>query len=244
MRALDGTRILLTRSQRGCAQWAARVREQGGVPVSFPCISRVPVAASDDTATRLRDSVDRADWLALTSPFGAEVAARLLENDLPELVAVAVVGPATAAVAQRRFGRVDLLAAGGTGAALATQLLGRLNLAAESAPRVVVAAAEGGLEDLEQELEPRGVTVERFAIYRTEPGPPLERRERFASAIDVVLVASPSAVDGLQARAEIDPHIPIVTIGPTTSAAVEAAGMRVAAQAEHRSLEAMLEAIP
>ena len=244
MRTLDGTRILLTRTQRGCAQWARRVRARGGVPISFPCISRVAVTASSATATGLRASIDKADWLALTSPFGAEVAARLLGGKLPGRVAVAVVGPATAVAAQREFDRVDVLAAGGTGAALARELLRRLPLRAESGPRVVIAAAEGGRSDLEQQLEPRGVTVERFAIYRTEPGRPLARRERFASEIDVVLVASPSAVVGLRARAELAPQIPIVTIGPTTTAAVKAAGMQVAAQAEHRSLEAMLEAIP
>ncbi len=244
MRALDGARILLTRSDRGCEQWAARVRARGGVPVSFPCITRVPIALDELNADRLRDSVNKANWLALTSPFGAELAARLLDNSLPSRVAVAVVGPATAGVARREFGRADLVADGGTGAALAAQLLRRLPVPAESEPRIVIVAAEGALGDLEQTLTPRGAIVERFAVYRTEPGPPLERRERFASAIDVVLLASPSAVDGLRARAELAPEIPIVTIGPTTTAAVEAAGMQVAAQADHRSLEAMLEAIP
>lgn len=244
MRTLDGMRILLTRSQRGCAQWAAQVRVRGGIPVSFPCIGRVAVAASSPTATQLRVSIDKADWLALTSPFGTEIVARLLGGRLPDRVAVAVVGPATALIAQREFGRVDLRAAGGTGAALAEELLRRLPMRAEAGLRVVIAAAEGGRRDLERLLEPRGVTVERFAVYRTEPGRALESRERFASEIDVVLVASPSAVIGLQARAEIAPQIPIVTIGPTTTAAVRAAGMQVAAQAENRSLEAMLEAIP
>lgn len=244
MRTLDGMRILLTRSQRGCAQWAVRVRAHGGVPVSFPCIGRVAVAASSPTAMQLRVSIDKADWLALTSPFGAETVARILGGRLPDGVAVAVVGPATASIAQREFGRVDLRAAGGTGAALAEELLRRLPMRGESGPRVVIAAAERGRRDLERLLEPRGVTVERFAVYRTEPARALESRARLASGIDVVLVASPSAVVGLRARAEIAPQIPIVTIGPTTTAAVRSAGMQVAAQAENRSLEAMLEAIP
>lgn len=244
MKPLDGTRVMLTRSPRGCEQWARRVRASGGVPVLFPCIHRVPIPAGQVTATGLRNSVARADWLVLTSPFGVEVAARLIDHELPAGVAVAVVGPATAAVAKRELGRVDLVAAGGTSAALAEELLVRLPRRAGSTAHVVIAAAEDGLSDIEKELEPHGVTVERFAVYRTEPGPPLEPRERFASAIDVVLMASPSAVDGLCARAELDPRIPIVTIGPTTTAAVQAAGLHVAAQAERRSLEAMLEAIP
>ncbi len=243
MKKLDGARVLLTRSERGCEQWATQVRACGGVPVSFPCIRRVPVSTSDDVAIRLRESMARADWLALTSPYGVEVAAALLVDPLPSHVEVAAVGPATASAAEREFGRVDLTAAGGTGAALAAELLRRLS-PRQAGASVVIAAARGGLRVLEEALEPRGAHIERFDIYRTEAGPPLERRERFASDIDVVLVASPSAVDGLRARAELDPQIPIVTIGPTTAAAARAAGMHVAAQAENRSLEAMLEAIP
>ena len=102
MRSLTGVRILLTRSQRGCDEWAVRVRARGGAPVSFPCIRNVPLPATDDIPARLRRSVNEADWLALTSPFGAEIAARLLGGALPPRLAVAAVGPATAAVVNTR----------------------------------------------------------------------------------------------------------------------------------------------
>ncbi len=243
MRSLDGLRILLTRSQCGCREWAGRIEARGGAPVSFPCIQTVLLDPAGGLAGRLSAAIAKAHWLALTSARGVQAVDRLVAAPLPSRLAIAAVGPSTAAAARAHLGRVDLVSAAGTAAALGIDLAERLDLEQHRAPRVVVAAAVGGRRDVEQVLEPRGVAVTRVDVYRTEPAPALEPRQSLDS-VDVVLLASPSAVDGLRARADLSSRIPIVSIGPSTTAAARAVGMRVAAEAEQRSLEAMLEAIP
>ena len=60
----------------------------------------------------------------------------------------------------------------------------------------------------------------------------------------MILVASPSAVEGLLNQADVPEQSAIVTIGPVTSEAVRAAGLTVAAEAARPSLDGLLEMIP
>jgi uroporphyrinogen-III synthase len=109
---------------------------------------------------------------------------------------------------------------------------------------VVVAAAEGGRRGLEEVLEPLGAQVLRFAVYRTVPAPPEDPRTDLASeGVDVILLASPSAVKGLLARADVPASAQVICIGPTTTAAARAAGLEVAGQAGRRDLDGLLEVI-
>jgi uroporphyrinogen-III synthase len=193
----------------------------------------------------LRAAVADADWLVLASARGAERVAHLIGGPLPEGVRLAAVGPATARSASEHLGPVALVAEGATSEALARELveLVRRERPGRSA-RAVVAGAAGGRADAELILRDAGLAVRRVDVYRTVPAPPDEcKRDLAAEGVEVVLLASPSAVTGLVNRALLPAAARVVTIGPTTSAAAQAAGLRVSAEAGRPNLDGMLEAL-
>jgi len=244
MNRLEGKTILLTRSAEDGARWAKQLRKIGARPIVFPCIRCEPIG-DEALAKEFRRALDGASWLVLTSRRGVLRAQELLQADLHGKLSVAAVGPRTAEAAWSCWGRVDLVAGQGTGRSLAEDLASwQGEQQADARTTVVVAAAEGGRRGLEEVLEPLGVQVLRFAVYRTVPAPPEDPRTDLASqGVDVILLASPSAVEGLLARAEVPETAQVVSIGPTTTAAARAAGLEVAGEARRRDLEGLLEVI-
>ena len=163
--------------------------------------------------------------------------------DLP----IAAVGPLTGAACVDQLGRIDLIPATASGRALATALAGWLLAAQdEGGPqRVVAPGSDRALPQLEPLLEPHGIEVIRIPVYRTVPAPPVAAKSDLAAlGIEVILLASPSAGEGLLNQADLPPDVVIVTIGPTTSAAAREAKLAVAGEADEQSIEGLLEAIP
>ena len=229
----------MTRAAEDAERWATRLASLGAEPVVLPCLVCEPIV---DAAKALRLSLVDATWLVLSSRRGAESVAGLLDGALPPGVQVAVVGPTTARAAADELGWVDLVAADSTAAGLGRALCERL---AETVPaRVVIAGAAGGRRDVEAALAAVAAVVTRVDVYRTVPAPPTaDKRDLATEGVDVVLLASPSAVVGLVNRAVLSGTAQIITIGPTTTAAAVAAGLTVAAEAHRPDLEGMLEAL-
>ena len=75
-------------------------------------------------------------------------------------------------------------------------------------------------------------------------GVPEQTFDLEASGVNIILFASPSAVEGFTRQANIPPDAKVISIGPTTSQAVRAAGLEVAAEAQSPDLDGLLEAIP
>jgi uroporphyrinogen-III synthase len=260
-----GRTVLITRSAEDCEAWAADLSRRGARPLVFPCIGCEPIR-DPATEASLREGLRGADWLALTSARGAEAVAGLAA-ELPLRLPVAVVGDKTAAAARELLGRVDLVAAAGTARSLAGDLAARwrrdssaplraFSPRAPAAParsrrdgdaplRLLVAGAEHGRRDIEEALAAIDAEVTRVAVYRTVPAAEQEPREDLAAlGVDTIFLASPSAVAGLLARARVPEGAAVITIGPTTSEAARAGGLRVAGEAAGRGLQAMIEAIP
>jgi uroporphyrinogen III methyltransferase/synthase len=110
---------------------------------------------------------------------------------------------------------------------------------------VLLALAENAPDTLERALAGARIECRRFNVYRTVPAAPASPKRPLASlGVDAVLLASPSAVRGFVNQIEVDASTPLVTIGPTTSAAARKLGLDVAGEAREPSLDALLEAIP
>ncbi len=245
---LAGRTVLVTRRREDAGAWVRRLEDEGARAVVLPCLEIVPV---DDPALPRRLAGALADpatrWFALTSPRGVDAAAGLLARAgtaLPDGVAIAAIGEATAERAARVLGREPLLVApGGTGASLAAALAERVPPG--RSVTVVIAASDRGSRDLEEVLEPRGVRVARFAVYRTVPAPPRRPRIDLAAlGVDTVLLASPSAVEGLLAQADVPPGVRLVAIGPVTARSIRAAGLEPAGVARSRDITGLIAAIP
>lgn len=235
--------VLLTRPSGRSDGLAARLRAAGiGVHV-VPTVETEPdPAAIAVLAERLQD----ADWLVVTSPAGAEIVAEVLLQRTPPGLRLAAVGEATAAVLEEAGHRVDLVPAGATGKALAAALASATDLTGQ---RLVLARADAAGSDLPNALRAAGATVEEVAIYRTVEAPvasfePLARALA-DPALAGVVVASGSAVRGL-VRLAGDASLSstrVVSIGPTTSDAVRAAGLQLVAEAARPDDDALFDAI-
>jgi len=235
-----GPRVLLTRSEEDCAEWALRLEQRGARPVSLPCI-HCDIVDTPDLRAALAAAVPGADWLAFTSRRGVEAFATLHAPPL-DRGKVAVVGSATAAAARQRLGRVDLVGRGGTAASLAATLVADGDLTRQ--PRVLIAVAANAGDELERTLRAAGARCTRFDVYRTVPAPPAATKRAMSSLdADNVLFASPTAVTGFVQQVAIDVPVNVYTIGPSTTTAARAHGLNVTAEAREPSLEGILEAM-
>jgi uroporphyrinogen-III synthase len=239
--AFPNRRVLLTRSEEDCGEWAARFTQLGAEPVALPCI-RAEVISTPELKEQLKALLPDTDWLVFTSRRGVEAFAALAAGASSPDCRVAVVGAATAGAARAELGRVDLVGAGGTAAALAATLIDVGDL--QRHPRMLLAIAENAGDALERSLEAGGAQCTRLDVYRTVPTPAIEPRRALSSlGVDNVVLASPSAVTGFVHQVEVDAPVCIYTIGPSTTAAAVRAGLVVAAEAREPSLEGILEAM-
>jgi uroporphyrinogen III methyltransferase/synthase len=159
------------------------------------------------------------DWVVVTSRNGAEQLASRRTGTLPR---VAAVGPGTAAALRERGIEPSLVPSVSTQEGLLAEL-------PRPAGRVLVAAAEDARPLLVEELG-----ADFRPLYRTRqlrPDPP---------GGDLVVLASGSAA---RAFATLGSDMPAITIGPQTSAAARAAGVRIAAEAETHDLDGLVAAV-
>lgn len=241
MTALAGRRILLTRAEEDCTEWAAAFEAIGAVPVIFPCIECWDIQTTE-LRRQLADEVARATWIAFTSRRGITAFARLrrLDQPLPEPIRIAAVGPATAQEAMAELGRIDLEGEGGTAVALAGELVPRLN----PADRVLIVVAESAGRALEDALASSGHAYARANVYRTAPRPAATHRLPASElGATTVLLASSSAVAGFQNQVRLDIPLEVFTIGPSTTRAAEAAGLDVTGEAKQPGLTGLMEAL-
>jgi uroporphyrinogen-III synthase len=234
-------RVLLTRSEDDCVDWAARLAQQGAEAVAMPCIRTEPIA-SPALKAALAAALAETDWLVFTSRRGVDAFFALAPSMPREQCRIAVVGAATAEAAKAALGRVDLVGAGGTAASLAASLVDLGDLTHH--PRVLLALAENAGDTLERALGAAGARCTRIDVYRTVPAPPAEpRRPLSALRVDNVVLASPSAVTGFVNQVDVDAAVNVYTIGPSTTAAARRAGLAVTAEAREPSLEGIMEAM-
>jgi uroporphyrinogen III methyltransferase/synthase len=240
---LRGRRVLVTRADESASGWADELTKLGARPVLRPSITTETLRES---APALRAGLATCDRLVLTSARAVDALEEILGAPLRLDLPVASVGARTTARARAAGLRVTLEASEGHLAALARDLAAGyppLEPGAEL-PAILHAGAEDGRPGLEILEEARRARVEHVAVYRTTPLAALPESGRVVLDVDVVLFASPSAVTGLLGRARVPERTAIVTIGPSTTAAVRDAGLRVAGEAATRDLLGMLRAIP
>jgi uroporphyrinogen-III synthase len=164
--------------------------------------------------------VEGYDWVIVTSPNGAR---ELVERASGALPKVAAVGPGTAETL------MDL----GVEPAFVPRVSSQDGLLAEfprPAGRVLFAAAQGARRRPIEELG-----ADFVALYTTRLVTPADPPEG-----DLVVLASGSAA---RSFAQLDIDIPAVTIGPQTSEAARAAGLRVLAEAETHDLDGLVGAV-
>jgi uroporphyrinogen-III synthase len=160
------------------------------------------------------------DWVIVTSANGAEQLAKRHRGCLPR---VAAIGAATAAALAARGIETDFVPTEPSQEALVAEF-------PQPPGRVLFVAAEEASGLIVSELD-----ADFRAAYRTRRLRPGEAPEG-----DLAVLASPSAAD---AFAALRVDIPVVTIGPRTTAASRAHGLRVRAQARTQDVHGLVAAV-
>lgn len=206
-------RVVVTRPREQSRPLVERLEGLGHEVVECPLIAIEPIAPTEPIDVR------GYDWIVATSPNGAEQLVRRADGALPK---VAAIGPGTAEVFRARGIEPALVPAVSTQEGLLAEF-------PQPPGRVLVAAAEGARRVLADALG-----ADFVPLYRTRqlrPAPPDG---------DVVVLTSGSAA---RAFASLGVDLPAVSIGPHTTRAAEAAGVRIVAEARTHDLDGLLAAV-
>ena len=210
-------RIWVTRDEEPGGSLSSALLAAGLEPVLEPVIARKAV----DDCRAVLQQLTADDWLVLTSRFAIEAVA----PEPARVPRVAVVGERSRQAAEDRGLRVELVAQGGRDT-LWPQLRARAHGGTLCYPRSSEAPAPRGWP---------GVTVISPVLYETFPRP-FDRG--VIERVDVVTVASPSAVSAIGAL-----ELPFASIGPTTSEALRRLRVEPWVEAAERSFESLAAAI-
>ena len=206
-------KVVLTGTERLSAPLAADLEALGLEVETCPLVAVEPLDGEPVRA-------DGYDWLLLTSRNGVEALFPRLQGSLPR---VAVVGRGTAEALREHGVEPDLVAAVSTQEGLAAEL-------PRPAGRVLFAGAEDARDVLVRELG-----ADFVPLYRT-----VELRPERLPEADLAVLASASAARTLAA---LGSWLPCVSIGPVTTAAARARGLRVLAEAVTHDRKGLVEAV-
>ncbi len=203
------------------------------------------------------------DWIVVTSAAGAVAVLAAMDRAVgPGKVVArkplwAAVGRATAVVLEEAGVRVDVVPEVSRGDAITLALLSATGSLADR--RVLLPRSDRADGVLPDALRAAGATVDDVVAYRTVEGPPASVRVLLDALSDgelqAIVLCSGSAVRGLLALAasgdrtgatQVHSRIaatPLVSIGPSTSAAIREAGLQVAAEAARPSVDDLVVAV-
>jgi len=252
-RPLFGRRIVVTRTRAQAGQLARLLLERGADVLEIPTIRIVTPTAREPIADALLE-LNAYDWIVFTSPNGVAAFFEFFFKAFEDMrdiggVRIAAVGPATAEKLRALHLKVDAIpkefVAGKVAGAMAE--LGSLeNL------KILLMRAEVADRELPKKLEEMGAIVDDIACYKTVP----ETDDRNGAAArlaetgaDWITFTSSSTVENLNARIDLKqllarhPQIKLASIGPETSKAIIALGLKPAIEAREHTIPGLVKAI-
>ena len=256
-RPLFGKRVLVTRAREQAGSTAALLREHGADPVVVPTIAiRTPENQGPliEAIAALRAGAYA--WVAFTSANGVErtwegLSAQGADARAFGVAKLAAVGPATAAALERHGLRADVMAREFRGEGLADAMLVAIP-SGPPAPRVLLARAARARDMLPEALRAAGCRVDVVAVYETHT-PSGETVSALARALDggsldAATFTSSSTVDNfcdlLGARApELLRRVRVASIGPVTTDAARARGVRIDVTAREYTVSGLVQAL-
>ena len=243
---LFGQRIVVTRAQGQAGEITGKLRSLGATVCEFATIAIRPAedySALDAAIARL----DSYDWLIFTSVNGVRFFLERLDRSAHDLrsirARICAIGPATREAVARLHLKVDVMpreyVAEGLLEAFATHDL--------AGKRMLLPRAAEARDVIPVELARRGAEIEVVEAYRTEipEYAAIAAREVFATKPDWITFTSSSTVKNLVAAAGRDvlAGVKVASIGPVTSETARRHGIEVTVEAEHFTIDGLIEAI-
>jgi uroporphyrinogen III methyltransferase/synthase len=252
-RPLFGQRIVVTRAREQAGPLARRLTELGADVLEIPTIRVVPPDRKQEIVDALLD-LNAYDWLVFTSVNGVDAFFDIFFKRFQDLrdiggVRIAAVGPATAAKLREYHLQVDLVPEEALASKIATAF--RAYESIENL-KICLLRAEVANSDLPEALEELGAIVDDVAVYKTvaETQHASGEAERLRDqGADWIVFTSPSTVRHFHARFDLQklvqqfPRLQMASIGPETSAALQACQLAPAVEANPHTTEGLVAAL-
>ena len=241
---LKGKTVVVTRPKERVGTLSARLRALGARVWEYPCISTAPLGPCPALDKAL-DRLGEYQWLALTSPAGAEVLWKKLEERGRD--ARALGGVRLAAIGS---GTAKALAAHGLRADYVPEVYDAAHLGAglPAEGRVLILRAAEGSPALTEALAARNIGYDDVATYRTVYENPRSQALRAAvegGEVDLVTFTSASTVKGFVSSVGADADFSKLVgacIGAQTAAEARKHGIPVRV-AREATVDALVELI-
>jgi len=252
-RSLFGQRVVVTRTREQASQLSRQLLERGAEVLEIPTIKIVPPTKHEGIVEAL-SGLNAYDWLIFTSPNGVTSFFDYFFKAFQDLrdiggVRIAAVGPATAAKLRELHLQVDLMPDEYVASKIARALAEYESI---DNLRILLLRAEVANPELPRLLEDKGAIVDDIAWYQTVP----ETEDLTGAAAkllkdgaDWITFTSSSTVENFHARFDLPallkkfPRIKTASIGPETSKALFALGLKPTVEARTHTIEVLVKAL-
>ncbi len=252
---LEGRTIVLTRALADNELLASRLTELGAQVEQIPLNLVVPAPDGGAALAERLNRVTDYRWVVLTSGNGVRA---LVDGwgavPWPDSVFVAVVGEATAEIADAAGLPVHFIASEATSASLVADFPRAVVPAGQSRIRVLAPLAELASSTVEEGLAAKGYEVDRLVAYATIC-PPVDKvlepaQRALVHSADLAVLSAPSAASRFVERFSVDhegklvpPCVPVACIGPVTARRASTLGLNVAAVASPHNDHGLVDAV-
>jgi uroporphyrinogen III methyltransferase/synthase len=250
---LFGKRIVVTRSRWQAAKLSQTISELGAEVLEIPAVKGIDPENKQGLVDALL-SLNSYDWLVFTSVNGvASFFGYFFRrfHDLRDLggAKIAAVGPATAAKLRDLHLQVDLMPDEFVGRKIAEAFAEHGSI---ENSKICLLRAEKANRDLPGALEEMGAIVDDIGLYQTVA----ETEDSFGAAdnflahgADWITFTSGSTVEFFHARFDLPklvkqfPQMKLASIGPETSKAISALGLKPALEAKEHTTDGLIAAL-
>lgn len=244
---------MVTRTREQASQLSRQLLERGADVLEIPVIRTLPPTDRQSIADVLLE-LNAYDWLIFTSPNGVSAFFEFFFRAFGDLrdiggVRIAAVGAATAAKIRELHLTVDVM----PDEYVASKIAGTLaKYESIENLKILLLRAEAANKDLPKQLEEMGAIVDDVAVYKTAP----ETEDRNGAAArlmeggaDWITFTSGSTVENFNARFDLKqlagryPQLKLASIGPETSKAIVALGLKPDVEAKEHTIDGLVKAI-
>ena len=252
-RPLFGQRIVVTRSRAQAADLTTKFTDLGADVLEIPCIKTTAPSNPQYLADALLE-LNSYDWLVFTSANGVTSFFNYFFKAFKDTrdiggVRIAAVGPGTEAKLRELHLQVDLMPDEATGAKIAKEFA---KFESIDNLKMCLLRAEVANPDLPKALEELGAIVDDIPVYRTiaEPDALADVSAKLlATGADWITFTSGSTVEHFHARFNLPellkkfPQTKLASIGPETTKAITALGVKATVEAKEHTMDGVTGAV-
>ncbi len=252
-RPLFGQRVVVTRTREQAAELSRRLLDLGAEVLEVPTIKIEPPTRREDIVDALLE-LNSYDWLVFTSPNGVATFFEYFFRQFHDLrdiggCRIAAVGPATAKKLRELHLQVDLMPDEALASSIAESFAKYESI---ENLKICLLRAEVANPELPAALEAIGAIVDDIACYKTVPeteDPSGAAAILLDAGADWVTFTSASTVEHFHARFDLPaltrrfPSLKSASIGPETSKALAAVGLKPTVEAPVHTVDGLVQAL-